>query len=565
MSAQQSQRLRVVLCWHMHQPQYRDLVSGEYQLPWVYLHAVKDYVDMAAHIEANPRARAVVNFAPILLEQIADYAAQLDGFLHGRSAIRDPMLAALAQPALPLDIETRLPLLKACLRANDRLIERFPAYQRLTEIARWLIAHPGAAIYLNEAFLTDLLVWHHLAWLGETVRRSDARVRRLLDKAIGFTVHDRRELLTVMHELIAGVIGRYAQLAERGQVELSVTPYAHPILPLLIDLTCAREAMPDAPLPTIERYPNGSERARWHLRAGIDTFRRYFGFAPRGCWPSEGALSVPALDLLAEFGFAWTATGQNVLVNTLKRAGETLEKKEDWLYTPYTAEGGLKCFFRDDELSDLIGFTYATWHGDDAVSNLIHRLEQIAQQPDGKRERVVAIVMDGENAWEHYPDNAYHFLSALYRRLAEHPRLLLTTFAECLGLPPVTLPPLVAGSWVYGTLSTWIGDPDKNRGWDMLGDAAQAYYQRVGALAPEARHKAELQLAVCEGSDWFWWFGDYNPASTVSDFERLYRLHLTNLYQLLGAEPPEYLASAFTRGAGSPLHGGTMRPGQQTG
>ena len=558
-------RLRVVLCWHMHQPQYRDMVGGEYQLPWVYLHVVKDYVDMAAHLEANPRARAVVNFAPILLEQIDDYAKQLHGFLHEGRAIRDPILAALVQPALPVDIEARLPLIKACLRANEtRVIARFPAYKHLAEMATWLIAHPASAGYMSDQFLADLIVWHHLAWLGETVRRTDTRVQRLIHKAANFTLLDRRELLHTIHELVAGIIGRYRALATQGRIELSMTPYAHPILPLLIDLKVAREAMPDAPLPVLERYPDGLERARWHLREGIDVFQRFFGITPRGCWPSEGALSNATLELLADFGFAWTASGEGVLRHTLAADTDvSAQSKDDWLYQPYQTARGVKCYFRDDGLSDVIGFTYATWHGDDAVNNLVHQLEQIAERTRD-RPRVVAIIMDGENAWEHYPENAYHFLSALYRRLGEHPRLALSTFSECQDVPAAPLPRLVAGSWVYGTLSTWIGDRDKNRGWDMLGDVARAYAARIGSLSPAAQAQARQQLAICEGSDWFWWFGDYNPASTVSDFERLFRLHLTNLYQLLGTMPPEYLSSVFTRGAGAPMHGGTMRPGQPT-
>lgn len=560
-------RLKVVLCWHMHQPQYRDLVSGVYQLPWTYLHAIKDYADMAAHLEAEPAARAVVNFAPLLLEQIEDYARQIDGFLTNSLAIRDPLLAALASPALPAPEEARMTLIKACLRANEtRMIGRFPAYRRLADMAGWLVSHPEATRYLSNQFLADLLVWYHLAWLGETVRRSDARVQRLLGKEAGYTLHDRRELLAAIGELLSGVIPRYARLAERGQVELSVTPYAHPILPLLLDFHVAREAMPEAPLPLLRQYPGGEEQARWHVREGIETFRRHFGFAPAGCWPSEGAVSQAAVKLLAEAGFRWTASGEGVLRNSLREAGHAEHGvKEAWLHRVYSLDdAGIRCFFRDDGLSDLIGFTYATWHADDAVNNLVHHLENIADRCKQHPEHVVSIVMDGENAWEHYPENAYYFLSALYRRLSGHPRLELTTFSDCAqSVPPRPLRAVTAGSWVYGTLSTWIGEADKNRGWDMLGDAKRALDAAAARLKPDRLDRARRQLAVCEGSDWFWWFGGDNPAATVADFERLYRQHLTNLYQLIGAEPPEYLTQVFTRGGGAPLHGGTMRPGTQ--
>ena len=559
-------RLKVVLCWHMHQPQYRDLISGYYHLPWSYLHAIKDYVDMAAHLEAVPEARAVVNFAPLLLEQIDDYARHVHGYLTNGLSIGDPLLAALAQPALPGEPEARLALVKGCLRANEtRMIRRFPAYQRLADMAAWIEQHPQALHYLSDQYLADLLVWYHLAWLGETVRRQDPRVRQLMDKAANYTLHDRRELLAIVDELLTGLLPRYRHLAERGQVELSVTPYAHPIVPLLIDFAAARDAMPEVSLPAVAAYPDGVERARWHIRAAIESFERHFGFRPHGCWPSEGGVSAAALGLLAEAGFHWAATGETVLANSRRQAGAAVhDPKADWLYRPYRLEGqSVSCFFRDDGLSDLIGFSYAGWHADDAVGNLVQQLEVIATDSQAHPDRVVSIILDGENAWEHYPENGYYFLSALYQWLARHPRLELTTFSDHLGQHvPDTLPTLTAGSWVYGTFSTWIGDPDKNRGWEMLVDARRAVDARWPQLTDAERSQVEQQLAVCEGSDWFWWFGDYNPAQTVSDFEHLYRTHLGNLYQLLGIEPPGYLAQSFTHGRGAPVHGGVMRPGQ---
>jgi len=571
-------RVRVVLCWHMHQPQYRDLISGEYRLPWTYLHAIKDYTDMAAHLEAVPHARAVVNFAPVLLEQIDDYAQQVDGFLNNSVAIRDPILAALAAAALPSDVESRLHLVKAALRANrQRIIARFPAYQRLAEMGEWLVAHPGSAVYASDRFLADILVWYHLAWLGESVRRQDARVQRLMAKGAGFTLHERRELLEIISGLLSSVISRYRQLAESGRVELSVTPYAHPIVPLLLDFSVAREAMPEVRPPLLDRYPDGRARARRHIEEAITVFRQFFGFKPSGCWPAEGGVSAATLEMLAGAGFRWTASGEGVLRNSLSRtvAAESARAAEDrapapppCLHRVYQVQGiPISCFFRDDGLSDLIGFTYSDWRADDAVANLVQHLENIADACRNAPGAVVSIIMDGENAWEHYPENGYYFLSALYERLAAHPRFELSTFSACLdsGAAPAPLPGLTAGSWVYGNFSTWIGHADKNRGWDMLGEAKRAFDAAVSAqrLTGDKLRAAERQLAVCEGSDWFWWFGDYNPAETVSDFDCLYRMHLANLYQLIGEEPPQYLSQAFTHGGGVPQYGGVMRTGKQ--
>ena len=559
-------RLKVVLCWHMHQPQYNDSISGAYQLPWTYLHAIKDYVDMAAHIEAVPEARAVVNFAPILIEQIADYARQVDGFLRNSAPIRDPLLMALAHPVLPGDAEERLGLIHACLRASEeRLINRFAPYRDLADIARQFGSNAKATMYFSNQFLADLLVWYHIAWLGETVRRSDDRVKRLMEQGHGYSLHDRRLLLEVVGELLGGLIGRYAALGSAQKVELSITPYAHPIVPLLIDFKTTHDAMPDAALPLAPAYPGGTDRARWHIREGIETFRRHFGYAPVGCWPSEGGVSNAALKLFGEHGFAWAASGEGVLHNSLLRQ-QMLKggNKTDWLYQTYAIdETGISCFFRDDGLSDLIGFTYATWHADDAVADLVTHLERIAEGRKDHPPRVVSIIMDGENAWEHYPENGYYFLRALYEKLTTHPDIELTTFSQCLEEgASKRIPELVSGSWVYGTFSTWIGDKDKNRGWDMLVEAKRAFDEAVPNLDSTHRDAAERQLAICEGSDWFWWFGDYNPAQTVSEFERLYRRHLTNLYQLIGREPPESLTQVLAHGSGTPRLGGVMRPGQ---
>ncbi|MGR9045492.1 MAG: glycoside hydrolase [Gammaproteobacteria bacterium] len=555
-------RLKLVLCWHMHQPEYRDLQTGEYQLPWTYLHVIKDYIDMIAHLDAVPEAKAVVNFAPILLEQIEDYARQISNYLHDGIAIADPLLAALVAPTVPPDSDERLKLIKDCLRANrERQIDRYPAFQKLVRMAEWLEQNDEALNYLNSQFTNDLLVWYHLAWMGENIKLNDHRIKRLIEKSSNYTLHERVEIVEVIGEQLSSVIYRYKALARKGRIELSFTPYAHPIMPLMLDIKSARQAMPDAPLPNLDAYPGGEERVRWHLKKGVETFNRFFGFSPRGCWPSEGAVSTETLKIIADFGFSWAATGGSVLHNSFRLSGIESESP----HHPFQVDGvPLPCFFRDDGLSDLIGFEYSKWHADDAVADLINHLEQIRCY-DLSTDKVVSIIMDGENAWEYFPHNGFHFLSALYKRLSEHPDIQLTTFSECLDgkIEVKRLPQMMAGSWVYGNFSTWIGDADKNRGWEMLGDVKKCFDHVLasGRLTEEQVQQAELQLAVCEGSDWFWWFGDYNPGEAVSSFEKQFRLNLSNLYKLMGEEPPAYLALSFTQGSGAPAMGGTMRHG----
>ncbi len=563
--------LKIALCWHMHQPEYRNLASGEYQLPWAYLHAIKDYVDMVHHLEARPRAKVVINFGPILLEQIEDYAIQVNRFLEDGTAIRDPLLAALELTVLPAEREKKISLIRECLRANeDRMINRFPAFRRLADMAKWIMNDHESSNYINNQFLIDLVTWYHLAWLGETIRRENPTVSYLVEKATGFSLHDRRSLIGVIAELLKTLLPRYRRLAETGQIEISMTPFGHPILPLAINLSSAREALPDIKLPLLGQYPGGEKRVKWHIEQGKRIFEKHFGFVPAGCWPSEGGVSDATVTLLGKAGFNWIASGEGVLSNSLvKNKLEADAKNRLWLYQMYRdKKDGMGLFFRDDRLSDLIGFTYATWHADDAVSDFIHHLERIHEMCEGQKDAIVTIIMDGENAWEFFPENGYHFLSALYKRLIEHPDLEMTTFSEFRSgsAGQTTLPSLVAGSWVYGNFSTWIGDEDKNRAWDILGDVKLAYDKIIetGNLSDARVKQLEQQLAICEGSDWFWWFGEYNPAETVSDFETLFRNHVANLYQFMSIEPPQYLSQTFTHGKGSPAMGGMIRHGQDS-
>jgi alpha-amylase/alpha-mannosidase (GH57 family) len=565
-------RLPVVLLWHMHQPPYRDALSGVYVLPWTYLHAIKDYVDMAAHLEAVPGAKAVVNFTPVLIEQIEELAAAVREHLATGASIPDSLLATLSTAPLPAESAPRRHILQACLRADrDNLIGRHAAFAELVTLAESFDA-PGQATYASDQFLYDLSVWYHIAWLAESVRRDDRRVASLVTKAKNFDAADRLQLLQLIGELLASVLPRFRALADAERCELAVSPYSHPILPLLFDFRAAREGEPDAMLPRHANYPGGGARAAWHLERAVATFRRVFGRTPRGCWPSEGAVSEPAVRAIEAAGFDWLATSVSVLRPSLQQGGqlipESVGAQDQLLNRPFALPASqLECYFRHDGISDLIGFSYAKWHGDDAAANFMEELESVATRTEGVANRVLLVALDGENAWEYYPYNGWYFLDAMYRLLADHPKLRMATLSEMVDehravrMPAAPLPQLRSGSWVYGTLSTWMGNADKNRAWDLLCDAKLAFDSRIAAghLNSDDKARAERQLAACESSDWFWWFGDYNPEGAVREFDALYRHQLTSLYVALRLEPPAELQTAISLGRGAPEAGGVMR------
>ncbi|MDX8402752.1 MAG: glycoside hydrolase family 57 protein [Mariprofundaceae bacterium] len=561
-----SRPLSVAFLWHMHQPFYKEADTGLYHLPWVYLHAMKDYTDMAAILRQTPGARATINLVPSLMVQIEDYAAHLRRWLDGgQQRLPDPLLEALSCEHPGATAHSRRLLLDRCFRLNhERNLHRYPDYARLFAIAEHARGL-DAVDYLGDAYFGDLVTWYHLAWLAETVRNEHFVARRLIEKGRGFSHQDRRDLLTVIAALLDDIAKAHRELAASGKAELTTTPYAHPILPLLLDFNTARETVPDALLPE-SPYPDGEARAREHVDLAIARHERDFGARPRGCWPAEGAVSPTALTLLAEAGFRWCATGESVLHHSLQyNLREQHGGRE--LYQPWIfGESGreIAVFFRDDRLSDLIGFEYARWRTEDAIANFMHELAGIRHRTQGMEAPIVAIIMDGENAWEHYHENGIPFLSGLYRAIAEHPDYELTTFSNYLERHPATarLPRLVSGSWVYGNLATWIGDPAKTRGWELLIEAKHAFDRNIDRLSPEQQEAAREQLRICEGSDWCWWFGDYNPSDAVRDFDQLYRTHLRKLWHLLGELPPADLDAPISAGGGDAEAGGVMRRGR---
>jgi alpha-amylase/alpha-mannosidase (GH57 family) len=565
-------RLPVTLFWHMHQPPYRDALSGRYILPWTYLHAIKDYSDMAWHLEAQPGARAVVNFTPVLIGQIEDLDRAVRACLVDDTPLPDALLATLSKAPLPTDAAGRMGILRACLRADrENLVARFAPFARLVELATAI--HKAEQIhYVSDQMLYDLSVWYHIAWLGESIRREDSRVAALVRKERGFDAADRRSLLELVGEQLAAILPRFRLLAESGRCEMAVSPYSHPILPLLLDFAAAKEGEPTMPGPRHSHYPGGAERVAWHLQQAVQCHQRVFGRAPRGCWPSEGAISEEAIRAIEAAGFDWLATSVSVLRPSLALAGvpvaEDSVAADRQLNRPFRIPASnLSCFFRHDGVSDLIGFTYSGWHGDDAAANFVRELERIEISTRDEPGRALLVALDGENAWEYYPYNGFYFLRALYAALADHPHLRLMTLSEVVDdmrtqvVAPSLLPRVRAGSWVYGTLSTWMGSPEKNAAWDLLCDAKLAFDAAVqgGQFTANDLDRAREQLAACEASDWFWWFGDYNPAEAVRDFDELFRHQLTSLYRSLNMTPPPSLLQTISTGHGAPEAGGVMR------
>lgn len=539
-----SAQLNVIFLWHMHQPYYKDPVKGEYALPWTYLHGIKDYYDMPAIVDDTPGARAVFNLVPSLIEQLLDYA--------NGTAVDQFLIKGQMEPAEMSEAD-RLFLLENFFSANrQRLIEPYRRYLELLYMAGE--GKPGLAAervrHFSNQDLLDLQVWFFLAWTGEAARRRFPQFRELLAKGQGFTSEDRKLLFDTQRILLKEIVPLYKRLQQEGKVELSVTPYFHPILPLLCDTSMAREGMPKVTLPK-ERFCH-PEDAKGQICRAVDYFKDIFGIKPSGIWPSEGSVSDEVLHLIRGCGFEWAATDEDILARSLD--GGLGEHKERlyriWRFP--TSQGDLKIFFRDHQLSDLIGFTYSQWDARRAVADFVGRIRHIGHHTAGEG-RVVPVVLDGENAWEFYQDNAYQFLSGLYRGVADSADMRLVTCSEAIAGSDFNgaLHRIHAGSWINANYGIWIGHPEDNLAWDLLHNARQTiatHHPETARLLTEGGESSDpmanllcTSLYAAEGSDWFWWFGDDHFSPHSDRFDSLFRQHLLNIYTTLGQSPPRGL------------------------
>lgn len=544
----------LIFLWHMHQPDYR-VAAGDshtFSEPWVYLHATKDYADMAAHLERHPRMRAVINFSSILLDQLNDYVEQ---FASG--TLRDPLLQLLvAGSSAALTPEQRRYLAMQCLIQKRDTMVRHAGYAALdARCGQARDSDDPVFDSLPDAYFRDLLTWNHLAWCGESLKRTDPVVQRLIAKAAAFSDDDRTELFEVIKRVVCDVLPRYARLADAGSVELSVTPHGHPIAPLLLDFGVARQADPEVPLPAAPAYPGGADRVRWHIDEACRIFRASFARDPVGLWPAEGAVSTELLELVAAGGLRWTATDESVLSRSLVALGhQATVPAAAWRLAQ---SPGPALFVRNSKVSEFLSFEYSRRGPAEAAEHLLSSAAELVQAEQRTSLPVVCVALDGENAWEFYPHNAYELFDELYGRAVSHPGLRVATPSEFLGrhgqeacLP---LARLVPGSWAGGHFGMWIGDERRNAAWDALCTLKRAFDAAAPTLSPAQLALARHALSRCESSDWYWWLGFDEPAEAVLRFDRLFQHCLRATYAALGAEP-QGIARAYSR-LGHGLHG----------
>jgi alpha-amylase/alpha-mannosidase (GH57 family) len=540
--------LRVLILWHQHQPFYKDMVSGDYRLPWVRLHALKDYYGMVKLLDEFPTVHQTFNLVPSLITQIQDYVA---------GTAEDPFLHVASRPARDLTLDERRFALQYLFQANPtNLIGRYARYRELYERFRGAGDSPERAErFFQPQDFTDLQVLSQIAWFDEFFL-DDPEIAELIRKGSNYSLEDQRFVIDRERELMGRVLPVHAEAAKKGFIEISTSPFYHPILPLICDTDVGAASAPGLPLPQ-NRFRH-AEDARTQLLRGLNLHEKVFGVRPRGVWPSEGGLSGEVIAIAHDLGVQWMATDEGVLGRTLNLHfgrdgnGRLPAHLAEKLYTIYRYQSGpalMHLVFRDHAISDLIGFVYSGMPAQEAADHLLRSIQQAAQPVLAQgRDAVVPIILDGENAWEYYPHSGREFLRRFYQKLAAASGTESVTVSEAIARHRDFAPlrNLVPGSWINANFNVWIGAPEDNRSWDYLYQARTFYEQAAPGAHETQRNLAYEELLVGEGSDWNWWYGPEHHSANDRDFDELYRKHLSNVYQALGATPPDYLSQPIT-------------------
>jgi alpha-amylase/alpha-mannosidase (GH57 family) len=535
--------VRVCFLWHMHQPYYTDPVSGSASMPWVRVHAAKAYFDMAFLLDRFPRIHSTFNFTPSLLVQLKEI---------GDGTVKDLFLDHAQRRAADLSPEEQAFLIRHFFSINwATMIRPYPRYHELL-VKRGLEIDGQDLQRIARQFTTqellDLQVWFNLAWFGYGAVQRYPRLGDLRRKNRGFTEEDKEEVLAIQRQTVADIVPMYRRLSDRGQIELTTTPFYHPILPLVIDTEHTRRARPDLPLPSRFRAPEDAEA---QLRLAVEYHTSTFGRPPVGLWPSEGSVCPELIPLLRRVGLRWLATDEGVLARSLEASHQPWHRQSQ-LYRPYRVGPSgeeASIVFRDRDLSDGFGFLYHKTTADIAADDVLRRIKHTAL--DAPQEDVLLpIVLDGENPWEHYHGGGEQFLSRLYAALSQGAldegdsfRVTTAMMSEALAAMPDTphLSHLHSGSWINQDFKIWIGHAEDNRGWDLVNHTRSRLLEVSANLPLERRNAAWHELYAAEGSDWFWWYGDDFDTAYKEEFDRLFRTHLRNVWTLAGMEPPALL------------------------
>lgn len=530
----------------MHQPVYKSDTNGIYLMPWVRLHAVKDYLDMLLIVDKYPNLRLNFNLVPMLVSSIYDYGFNDEHDIFSRLTIT---------PVEELTNDEKEFILNHFFDVNYRnMVLPNTEYKKLYD-KRFATEKAGVDDFTLEEY-SDIMAWFNLVWF-DPMFREFPEIKNLFEKKNGeFSQQDRENIIALQRDIIRRIIPSYKKYQEDGKIEISTSPYFHPIMPLLLDMEDAKKANPNATYPELQC--DMTEDAKLNVQMALDRFEQIFGKRPAGMWPSEQCISEKTLQLFSEMGIKWTISDEGVLEQSLKK--EFVRDFRGYLEDPYDLCHAYKykhdgetinILFRDAVLPNLIGFEYPHHDPVKAANDLYDRIKtkqkKLSSSPDNQH--LLTIAMDGENCWENYKDDGEAFLNTLYELIEEDDELETVLVSEYIEKQQksIVLKRLLPGSWINRDFLLWIGEPTKNLAWTYMDNAA-CCIKEFAAENPKSKNLAQAkeELLICQSSDWYWWYGEPNDSGQDDIFDHLFREHLKNIYKIIEKPIPSYLENPLT-------------------
>lgn len=523
--------IKLAILWHMHQPDYRDPHSQIAAAPWVRLRACKDYLDMLLLATELENIKVTFNLVPSLIEQLNFYARG-GSESHLELSRLDPVTITPQQKYAIISNSFK------CHR--ETMIKPYPRYYNLLQKWQNSNGNKQEINFTNEE-ITDLQVWSNLTWV-DPLFRSDALIKTLFEKGENYSESDKRALFDWQKIHISKIIPAYQKSLAEGKIDISFSPYFHPILPLLCDSESAKEALPEIKLPS-KRFAHPDD-ARQQIQMSMDLYLSLFNQKMKGMWPSEGSVSELTANLCSECGLHWIASDEQVLYRSLQKSGTDISGNHP--YSVYEHSSKIKILFRDHILSDKIGFVYASWEPEKAAQDFLNHIKSAANRLSAESDNlVVPVILDGENSWEYYKNDGLDFLKTFYRQISLDKDIQTITMTEAAEkTTPKPLKSIFAGSWINHNFRIWIGHEEDNTAWDYLKKARDflaEFEKKFPSFDPEARKAAWREIYNAEGSDWFWWYGDEHRGPDNYLFDKLFRSHLARAYELLDEPVPREL------------------------
>lgn len=518
---------KIIFLWHMHQPYYKYPDREYFQLPWVRLHAVKDYYGMAKIVEKFEKIKVVVNFSGVLLKQLDEYVNDKAQDYYQILSLRNPKDLSTKEKQFIVDRFFSVNF-ERFIRSNKRYLQLYN--KKLSPQGKF-----------SDEEISDLQVLFNLCWLHPYTINEDKNIGELFRKEKEYTQEDKTYIIDKHYKVMQEIFPLYKRLSEQGKVELTVTPFYHPILPLLYD-TQVLDQFPYLTMPRL-RYQS-KPSCKWHITESKKIFKKVFNYEPLGSWPAEGSLSETVIPYYQNANFNWVATDEAILFKSLSSDYVTvsmLEHQRHLVYRPYSYKG-VNIFFRDRNLSDTISFIYQGW--DDApfaAADFIEHCKRIHYfTKNFFKDVTIPIIMDGENAWEYYRNNGVDFLENVYAQIERSDMLETTTPSELLKeYKPRNLDKFASGSWINADFGVWIGNKENNKFWEILAKLRE--FAQHKKLSKKREEELTQCLFVLESSDWYWW-NTFEDGS--GEFRRLFFAYVEKAYALLGKKLPKGLAAA---------------------